>query len=109
MFMHSDETNPFFALFIISLCLVGALGTWFSGTVIMPELAERVQLGKHSKCGLTNAVQSGFVVGALLIAFFNLSDSMTLTKLIAFSCGFAVAIFCYYLPILRLELSHFDL
>ena len=71
MFMHSDETNPFFALFIISLCLV--------------------QLGETQKVWLTNAVQSGFVVGALLIAFFNLSDSMTLTKLIAFSCGFAAA------------------
>ena len=91
MFMHSDETNPFLALFIISLCLVGALGTWFSGTVIMPELAERVQLGETQQVWLTNAVQSGFVVGALLIAFFNLSDSMTLTKLIAFSCGFAAA------------------
>ena len=89
--MHSDETNPFLALFIISLCLVGALGTWFSGTVIMPELAERVQLGETQQVWLTNAVQSGFVVGALLIAFFNLSDSMTLTKLIAFSCGFAAA------------------
>ena len=52
MFMHSDETNPFFALFIISLCLVGALGTWFSGTVIMPELAERVQLGETLTRGL---------------------------------------------------------
>ena len=66
--MHSDETNPFLALFIISLCLVGALGTWFSGTVIMPELAGRVQLGETQQVWLTNAVQSGFVAGALLIA-----------------------------------------
>ena len=110
MFMHSDETNPFLALFIISLCLVGALGTWFSGTVIMPELAERVQLGETQQVWLTNAVQSGFVVGALLIAFFNLSDSMTLTKLIAFSCGFAaVANLLLLFADTRLELSHFDL
>jgi len=65
------------------------LGTWFSATVILPELTLRAQLGESQQAWLTNAVQLGFVLGAVLIAFFNLSDSMSLTMLIAISCALA--------------------
>ena len=89
MFLQPEKTNPFFALALISVCLIGALGTWFSATVILPELTLRAQLGESQQAWLTNAVQLGFVLGAVLIAFFNLSDSMSLTMLIAISCALA--------------------
>ena len=89
MFLESEKTNPFFALALISICLIGALGTWFSATVILPELTLRTQLGESQQVWLTNAVQLGFVLGAVLIAFFNLSDSMSLTVLISLSCTLA--------------------
>ena len=89
MFLEPEKTNPFFALALISICLIGALGTWFSATVILPELTIRTQLGESQQVWLTNAVQLGFVLGAVLIAFFNLSDSMSLTVLIALSCTLA--------------------
>jgi hypothetical protein len=41
MFLEPKQTNPFFALALISICLIGALGTWFSATVILPELTLR--------------------------------------------------------------------
>ena len=86
IYLDPKKTDPFFALALISVCLVGALGTWFSGTVIVDELTLRAQLGKNQQVWLTNSVQLGFVVGAVLIAFFNISDSMSLTLLIALSC-----------------------
>ena len=89
MFLQPEKTNPFFALALISICLIGALGTWFSATVILSELTLRAQLGESQQVWLTNAVQLGFVLGAVLIAFFNLSDSMSLTVLIALSCALA--------------------
>ncbi len=89
MFLEPEKTNPFFVLALISICLIGALGTWFSATVILPELTLRTQLGESQQVWLTNAVQLGFVLGAVLIAFFNISDSMSLTVLIALSCALA--------------------
>ena len=41
MFLEPEKTNPFFALALISICLIGALGTWFSATVILSELTLR--------------------------------------------------------------------
>ena len=89
MFLEPEKTNPFFVLALISICLIGALGTWFSATVILPELTVRAQLGESQQVWLTNAVQLGFVLGAVLIAFFNLSDSMSLTVLLFLSCTLA--------------------
>ena len=89
MFLDPAKTSPWFALSIISICLVGAMSTWFSGTVILPELTLRSGLGESEKVWLTNAVQLGFVIGAIVLAFFNLSDSMPLILLIAFSCTLA--------------------
>ena len=89
MFLEPEKTNPFVVLALVSICLIGALGTWFSATVILPELTLRTQLGESQQVWLTNAVQLGFVLGAVLIAFFNISDSMSLTVLIALSCTLA--------------------
>ncbi|MDG1273301.1 MAG: MFS transporter [Alphaproteobacteria bacterium] len=89
MFLDPVKTSPWFALSIISICLIGAMSTWFSGTVILPELTLRSGLGESEKVWLTNAVQLGFVIGAIVVAFFNLSDSMPLVLLIAFSCTLA--------------------
>ena len=87
--LKPEKTNPFFALLLISVCLIGALGTWFSATVILSELTVRTGLGESQQVWLTNAVQLGFVLGAVLIAFTNLSDTMSLTLLIALSCTLA--------------------
>ena len=89
MFLDPVKTSPWFALSIISICLIGAMSTWFSGTVILSELTLRSGVGESEKVWLTNAVQLGFVIGAIVVAFFNLSDSMPLVLLIAFSCTLA--------------------
>ena len=82
----SGNYKKYAALALISLCLIGALSTWFSATVILPELSDMAQLSGSQTIWLTNGVQLGFVIGALTISFFNVSDTVSLTKLIALSC-----------------------
>ena len=89
MFSQSRKTNPLFSLALISICLIGAMSSWFSGTVILQEITLRSELGESQQVWLTNSVQLGFVVGALLIAFFNIADTAPLPLLIAFSCAVA--------------------
>ena len=54
MFLEPEKTNPIFALALISICLIGALGTWFSATVILSELTLRAQHGERHQVWLTN-------------------------------------------------------
>ena len=86
MIPEQEEHGKFIALALISLCLIGGLSTWFSATVILPELSLSAQLSGLEEIWLTNGVQLGFVLGALIIFFFNISDIVSLTKLIAVSC-----------------------
>ena len=74
------------ALFLVSVSLIGALSTWFSATVILPELSNIATLNETEEVWLTNGVQLGFVIGALLIALFNISDIFSLTNLISICC-----------------------
>ena len=58
---------------------------WFSATV-MWGVFTRCGIYETEEIWLTNAVQLGFVLGALAIAIFNISDIFPLTRLISFSC-----------------------
>lgn len=84
-----NNHREFYVLLLISLCLIAALSTWFSATVIMSELSLVAALSETEEIWLTNAVQLGFVLGALAIAIFNISDIFPLTRLISFSCFLA--------------------
>ena len=62
------------ALGILAAALVLAMTTWFSATAVLPELRTTWTLTINQASFLTIAVQVGFVVGALVSAFFNLAD-----------------------------------
>ena len=51
-----------------------AMTLWFSASAVGPELAAAWDLSPAETAWLTNAVQLGFVVGALLSAVFTVSD-----------------------------------
>lgn len=55
---------------------------WFSATAIIPELIRDWSLTPAQAGWLTNAVQIGFVLGALASSLVNLPDIMRLTRLI---------------------------
>ncbi|RUY05982.1 MFS transporter, partial [Mesorhizobium sp. M2A.F.Ca.ET.040.01.1.1] len=53
-------------LSLLCLAVVLSLTTWFSATAILPELKQELALGASAEAWLTNGVQVGFVIGALV-------------------------------------------
>jgi MFS family permease len=71
--------------------VIGAMTCWFSATAIIPELIRDWQLSPAQAGWLTNAVQIGFVLGALASSLVNLPDIMRITRLITLSALLAAA------------------
>lgn len=72
-------------LFMAGIAVVLSLTTWFSATAILAELTDVLSLSDAHVAWLTNAVQLGFVVGALGVSVFSLADRWKLTHLMAFA------------------------
>lgn len=83
----SDASDPvagrWRALALICAGVVGAMTCWFSATAVVPDLIVAWNLSQGQAAWLTNAVQIGFVLGALAASLVNLPDIMPLTRLIA--------------------------
>ena len=77
-------------LALICAGVVGVLTTWFSATAIMPELIAAWGLSTSQAAWLTNAVQLGFVAGALAASVVNLPDIVRLQRLMTV-CALAAA------------------
>ncbi|RUW76234.1 MFS transporter [Mesorhizobium sp. M2A.F.Ca.ET.067.02.1.1] len=70
-------------LSLLCLAVVLSLTTWFSATAILPELKQELALGASAEAWLTNGVQVGFVIGALVASLVNLPDLVRLSRLMA--------------------------
>ena len=64
---------------------------WFTGTTVLPQLAQAWHINVADAGWVTIAVQFGFVAGALISAVFNLSDVISASRLFAI-CAVAAAI-----------------
>jgi MFS family permease len=62
------------ALVLVGIAELFAMTLWFSGSAVGPELATAWNLTPAETAWLTNAVQLGFVVGALLSASLTIAD-----------------------------------
>lgn len=62
-------------LLLVGLAELLVMTLWFSASAVAPELAELWSLSGTEQAWLTNAVQLGFVVGALLSASLTISDT----------------------------------
>ena len=80
----SDEAR-WRILGLICTGVVLCMTTWFSATAIMPELVQAWGLSTTQVAWLTNAVQLGFVTGALLSSFVSLPDLAPLRLLMGLS------------------------
>ncbi|PTX03345.1 MFS transporter [Pararhodobacter aggregans] len=78
-------------LAILCLGVAGVLATWFSATAILPELVTLWDLDAARTSWLTNAVQLGFVVGAIGASLVNLPDIVPMPRLMAVSAVLAAA------------------
>ncbi|OSP54772.1 MFS transporter [Pseudoruegeria sp. SK021] len=78
-------------LALMCVGVVGVLTTWFSATAIVPELITHWRLSTSQAAWLTNAVQIGFVVGAIAASLVNLPDIVRMQRLMAVSALCAAA------------------
>jgi len=91
----NGETKPaprWRVLALAGLGVVLSLTTWFSATAVLPDIVSALDLTPATAGWLTNAVQVGFVVGALTSSLLSISDIWPLTRLIPGAC-FAAAVF----------------
>jgi len=72
-----------YALAGTGLAVVLTLSTWFSATAVADELGAELGLNVSELVWLTNAVQAGFVTGALFASFFALADVLPMKFLLA--------------------------
>ncbi len=87
----SEETRRYRVLFLLAVAELLVMTLWFSASAVGPELAQAWDLSAAETAWLTNAVQLGFVVGALLSAVLTLADTMTPRYLFAASSAVGVA------------------
>lgn len=67
-------TERWRTLALVCTTLVLTMITWFSATAVTPQIVTAFALGEAAAAGLTNAVQLGFVIGALVLALTGLAD-----------------------------------
>jgi len=67
---------------LLSFAELLALGLWFSGSTVVPQLIREWDLSSQQQSWMTMSVQIGFVVGALVSAILNLADRLPLRGLI---------------------------
>jgi MFS family permease len=73
------------ALAVVGVAELLAMTLWFSASAVGPELATQWNLTATEQAWLTNAVQLGFVVGALASATLTLADAVRPRRLFAVS------------------------
>ena len=92
LFMDPQPAGRFRALFILSICIVLSMTTWFSATAVIPQLQSIWNLTPTLSAWLTIGVQLGFVVGAISSSIVSLSDVISSKKLMIYgSVGAATA------------------
>jgi len=79
-------------LALICLGVICSMTPWFSATAILPELRETWSMSPALAAILTNAVQAGFVVGALGMSLVNLADIVAPVRLMSIGAA-AAALF----------------
>ena len=70
-------------LAILATVLFLALVPWFSAASVAPQIAAEWEISRLETALLTVAVQLGFVVGALILAFSGAADVIPARKLMA--------------------------
>src|SRR4029450_2250415 len=70
----SRAASPARALAVVSLGVLFASATWFSGTAAVPALGREWGLDPARQAWITVAVQLGFIAGTFLYSLLNLSD-----------------------------------
>ena len=79
-------------VFVLSFAAMLAMSLWFSGSAVVPQLTLEWKLTAAQQSWITNSVQIGFVLGAILSALLNLGDRISNRSFFAAS-AFGAAFF----------------
>ncbi len=92
--MHASHTasQANRALLFVSLAVLLASATWFSGTAAVPKLRDAWALTDSESAWLTISVQLGFITGTFLYALLNLADRFNARR-VFFASALAGALF----------------
>jgi MFS family permease len=69
-----SEQSPNRALIAISIAVLLASSTWFTGTAVVPSLMAAWDLSQAQSAWLTISTQLGFIFGTFLYSLLNLAD-----------------------------------
>lgn len=87
--LKTDSFRKWQVLAMNGIAVIFSMTTWFSATAVLPELTLALNLSPAQAGWLTNAVQAGFVVGALISSLLALADIMPMTRLMGISAACA--------------------
>lgn len=76
-------------LALVSIAELLAMGLWFSGSAVVPQLTREWDLSASHASWVTMSVQLGFVAGALGSALLNLADRVPVRALVSASTALA--------------------
>ncbi|WP_395665025.1 MFS transporter [Methylocella sp.] len=79
--MRSVDRGRYAMLGLVGVVLVLSMATWFSGTAVLGELQRAHGLDEGQAAWITNAVQLGFVVGAVGSSVSGLADAIAARRL----------------------------
>ena len=85
----------FRSIALLLVAEVAALSLWFVSAAILPDMIREAALSPFRQAALSSSVQAGFVVGALISAFFGLADRFDPRRVLAasaLSAGLANAV-----------------
>ena len=82
-----NQESQFLALSMTALGIVLTLSTWFSTTSVAAEIGIALTLNNSQIAWLTNAVQGGFVIGAMVSSLFALADIWPIKWLLSLGAG----------------------
>ena len=74
-----------FNLFILSLAVLFSFTLWFSANAVVSQLSLEFDLSKAQVSLLSIMVTVGFIVGSLILAFFNIPDVFKTKNVFVFS------------------------
>ena len=97
-------TGKWRTLLLLSLAELLAMSVWFSASAVVPTLTEVWNLDDGGQAWLTMSVQIGFVVGALVAAFFSIADRLPARWLFAVS-AFAAGVATLLIAIIANDLG----
>jgi MFS family permease len=98
--LRSQLAGKWRNVLLLALAAMMAMSLWFSGSAVLPQLTVAWKLTPAQQSWITNAVQIGFVFGALISAILNLGDRIPNVRLFAVT---AIAGACFNAAISLLQ------